>query len=687
MNKLKNKNIFNNFDIKRNNTSIKNIISLFGERIIDLLVHTPISINLNLISKEIKVKDIDNTAIVDLIVIKHEKNYNRRSPYKVICKNSYSQIVEILFFNMKEIQLKNYLTIQHQYRVTGKILFKNGKFQIIHPTNVLNKKDINDFEKYEPIYDLSRKNINKKIFRKLIKSNVENIDFSNFPNEWIEKEFMNKSWSSFKESILQIHFPKNINQVRMLENNRKRLAFDELLSSYLTFYELKKKRQKDKLIKIIDFKMSDKIRRKLPFNLTKDQLTSMMEIKSNLKKGTQMYRLIQGDVGSGKTIVALLMAADVVNNGYQVVLMAPTEILANQHFEYFKNHLLNFRFKIALITGKTKDKEKIYEKLSNGYFDILIGTHSVYNTSVSFKKLGLIIIDEQHKFGVKQRIKLIEKSIGCHTLIMSATPIPRSLSFSIYGEIEISNIKSKPIGRKEPITSIISIEKINNLLEGIQRKIRKSEQVFWVLPNIGSVDSEKETLHSRYEFLKKKFGDIVCFLHGKMKKDDVEEIMNNFRQKKTMILVATTVIEVGINIPDATLMVIEQSERFGLSQLHQLRGRISRGNLESNCVLIHNQSMSEMTKKRLMIIKNSSDGFEIAEKDLFLRGAGDFFGTSQSGLPSWKFFKPHKDYEMLISVKKNSENLVKDFNANRLKIEFLKEIFYNERKFKNFFSV
>lgn len=241
MNKLKNKNIFNNFDIKRNNTSIKNIISLFGERIIDLLVHTPISINLNLISKEIKVKDIDNTAIVDLIVIKHEKNYNRRSPYKVICKNSYSQIVEILFFNMKEIQLKNYLTIQHQYRVTGKILFKNGKFQIIHPTNVLNKKDINDFEKYEPIYDLSRKNINKKIFRKLIKSNVENIDFSNFPNEWIEKEFMNKSWSSFKESILQIHFPKNINQVRMLENNRKRLAFDELLSSYLTFYELKKK--------------------------------------------------------------------------------------------------------------------------------------------------------------------------------------------------------------------------------------------------------------------------------------------------------------------------------------------------------------------------------------------------------------------------------------------------------------
>ena len=687
MNNLKNKNIFNNFIINRKNLSIKNIISFFGNRIIDLLVNLPTQINHNIVTQEIKIKDINNIRILDLTIVKHEKKFNRRSPYKVICENSFLQKIEILFFNMKEHQLRNYLLINQKYRVTGKILFNKRKFQIIHPSNILKEHEIKYFDKFEPIYDLSRKKINRTIFRKLIKDNFNQLNNFDFPDEWIKKEYMNKKWSSFKETLCQIHFPQNVNEQKMLEENRKRLAFDELLSSYLTFHELKQKRQQNKLIKISNFQMSDQIKSNLSFSLTKDQINSINEIKNNLKTGFQMYRLIQGDVGSGKTIVALLTAADVVKNGYQVVVMAPTEILANQHFEYFKSHLFSLGIKIGLLTGKTKNKNEVYEKVSSGFYDILIGTHSVYNTSISFNKLGLIIIDEQHKFGVQQRVKLIEKAIGCHTLIMSATPIPRSLSFTIYGEIEISNIKSKPIGRKVPITSIINNNNINKLLEGIRRKIYKNEQVFWVLPTIGSIDSETETLISRYEFLKKELGDIVCLLHGKMKKEDIDLIMEGFKKKKTMILVTTTVIEVGINIPDATLMVIEQAERFGLSQLHQLRGRISRSQLQSNCVLIHNQKMSDITKQRLMIIKNNSDGFEIAEKDLFLRGAGDFFGINQSGLPMWKFFKPREDHEMLNFVKDNSQYLVKDYESNHNKIEFLKEIFYNERKFKNFFSV
>ena len=317
----------------------------------------------------------------------------------------------------------------------------------------------------------------------------------------------------------------------------------------------------------------------------------------------------------------------------------------------------------------------------------MIGTHSVYNSSVKFKNLGLIVIDEQHKFGVKQRINLLEKSVDSNTLIMSATPIPRSLSFAFYGEISVSNIKSKPKGRKNVVTSIISDNKIKDLIDGIKRKIKKNEQVFWILPTIGSMADEKENLVTRFEYLKRIFKEQVDTLHGKLNKDEIEERMNDFEKKKIMILVATTVVEVGINIPDATLMIIEQAERFGLSQLHQLRGRINRGNLNANCVLIHSRNLSETSKQRLLILKNNNDGFDIAEKDLDLRGAGDFFGTNQSGMPSWKFFRPYIDHNLIELVKRNAEILVKNNAENKEKIIFLKKIFYKERDFKNFFSV
>jgi ATP-dependent DNA helicase RecG len=270
---------------------------------------------------------------------------------------------------------------------------------------------------------------------------------------------------------------------------------------------------------------------------------------------------------------------------------------------------------------------------------------------------------------------------------MSATPIPRSLSFSIYGEISISNIKTKPDGRKNAITSIISTKKINQLLEGIKRKIRKNEQIFWILPTIGSSESEKETVITRFEFLKKIFTDKVGILHGKMEKSEMEMVMKDFQEKKFMILISTTVIEVGINIPTATLMIVEQAERFGLAQLHQLRGRITRGNLDANCVLIHNKVLSEVSKQRLLILKNSNDGFKIAEQDLQLRGAGDFFGTNQSGMPSWKFFIPTDDYDLIVMVKKSSQLLVRNYKLNKEKIEFLKKVFYKDYNFKNFFSV
>tara|TARA_A100001015_G_scaffold206285_1_gene230702 strand:- start:692 stop:2758 length:2067 start_codon:yes stop_codon:yes gene_type:complete len=688
MNILKNKNIFNNFEYSKNNLSIKNIITYFGKRIIDLLAQMPVSINKNNLINEFKVKNIETIISCDLLINKYEKKFNKRSPFKVITENKKKQKVEILFFNMYENQIKNYLKLQRIYRITGKLNWIDNKFVIVHPTTIFDQNELFYYDLYEPQYDLSRKRINKRIFRKIIKNNIESFKLFNFPNEWILNKFKKKQWCSFKETLLQIHIPQTSNDLQRLEKNRTRLAFDELLSSYLTFYELKKKIRLNSTKSIIsNYSLSKKIKQKLPFELTEDQSTALNDIRKDLSKSQQMYRLIQGDVGSGKTIIALLAIAETVKCGLQTVLMAPTEILAKQHYDYFKKLLSPFNIKTEILTGKTKTKKIIYERLSNGDIDILIGTHSVYNSSIIFKNLGLIVIDEQHKFGVKQRINLLEKSVGCHTLIMSATPIPRSLSFAIYGEISISNIKSKPKGRKKVITSIISLSQTDKLLHGIQRKLDKDEQIFWVLPTIGTLDSEEQTLITRFEFLKQRFNKKVGFVHGKMKKEDINEVMQNFKDKKIMILVSTTVIEVGINIPNATLIVIENAERFGLSQLHQLRGRVSRSNLNSDCVLIHNRNLSEITKQRLLILKNNDDGFEIAEKDLYLRGAGDFFGTNQSGLPSWKFFKPYLDYKLLKNVKENSEYLINNYDSNKDKIKFLQKTFYNEKSFKNYFSV
>ena len=688
MNNLKNKNIFNNFNFLRTNLTIKNITSYFGKRIIDLFTHMPLSINENILVEEIKPIHFEKIISCDLLIIKYEKKYSKKTPFKILCENKKKQIIELLFFNMNEFQIKNYIKLQKIYRISGKLVYAKNRLQIIHPTGVLNEKDFFYFDRFEPQYDLSRKKINKKIFRKFVKNHLDIFESFNYPEEWILKKFKKKNWNSFKDSLLHIHKPNTLCEFKLLEKNRQRLAYDELLASYIIFYELKKKiNLKNNIPPILNYELSDEIQRKLPFKLTKDQLTTLQDIKYDLSLKKQMYRLIQGDVGSGKTIVALLIIADVIKSGLQVVIMAPTEILANQHFNYFNKLLSPFNIKTEILTGKTKNKKDIYARLVKKNIDILIGTHSVYNSSIEFYKLGLIVIDEQHKFGVRQRISLLEKSAGCHTLIMSATPIPRSLSFVMYGEISISNIKSKPQGRKQVVTSLINKNQIETLIEGIERKLIKNEQIFWILPTIGTLDSEEQTLITRYEYLKKRFKNKVGFIHGKVNKEDAERVMQDFKDQKIMILVSTTVIEVGINIPNATLMIIENVERFGLAQLHQLRGRVTRGNLQSNCVLIYNQNLSELSKQRLLILKKSSDGFEIAEKDLYLRGAGDFFGTNQTGMPSWKFFRPHKDHTLLNSVRENSEYLIKNYEENTDKIEFLQKIFYQEKNFKNFYSV
>jgi len=680
-------NIFH--EIKGKSLQITNIKNNFGNRNIDILTQRPFKIIKKNLKNQLELIDVNNIITLDLKIIKHIKPFNSKSPYKVIATNTLNQKVNILYFGNFRRFMYNKFNIGSSYRISGKLYFFSNTFQFIHPYEVINEKNLNIFEELEPQYNLARKKINKKYFRKVILESLKMFKNISLPTEWINKKIIKKNkWEDFKNSLINIHTPiKKSNDFRIY---RERLAYDELLSNFLIFDKLKKNKKKRCNFYVEDRSLSQKIIKSLEFELTKDQQSTVNEIKDELLNQKQIYRLIQGDVGSGKTIVSLLVIADVINSGYQCVLMAPTELLAKQHFNYFKEIFDKYKIHTELLTSKSKKRKSIIEKVSENKIQLLIGTHSVYNKSLNFKNLGLVVIDEQHKFGVNQRIKLLEKSKNCHMLIMSATPIPRSLSIALYGEIDVSIIKSKPKNRKKVITSIISKKNVNNLIKGIERKIKKNEQVFWILPHIGSEEeleeNENETVLSRFNYLKNIFKDKVSLIHGKMTDEKIIKNMEDFKNGKKMILISTTMVEVGINIPSATLMVIEEANKFGLAQLHQLRGRISRSNKQSNCVLMHNQNLSEISLKKLLILRNNDDGFEISEKDMFLRGSGDFFGTNQSGLPKWKFFLPYEDIHFLHNVKNDCKILLNDIMANKPKIDFLINTFYGEKEFLNFFS-
>ena len=685
MNILKKKNIFSEIS-KKKSIFLLNVFKHFGDRIIDPLIQNPISYIDNNYKDSFEITEVGNIITLDLVILEHIVGYNNKSPLIILAQTKSKQILKILFFGKFKSFYISKLKIKNIYRITGKLQFFSNSFQIIHPINILNEENFKYFENFQPKYNLSRKKLNEKKFRELILLNLKVLDDYDFPEEWILKKFMDKKWLSFKESLMLLHNPKIIITKDKFENLRKRLAFDELLANLLVFQKLKKKNKENNKFIINNFSNSELLIKNLEFELTKDQLTSFKEIKKDISGSCKMYRLIQGDVGSGKTIISLLTILDFIKSGFQCVIMVPTEVLAQQHLQYFKYYLSELNIEIEILTSKTKKKSEIYKKLICNKIQLLIGTHSVYNKSIKFKNLGLVVIDEQHKFGVKQRINLIQKSINCHTLIMSATPIPRSLSFVLYGEIDVSIIKTKPKNRKEVLTSIINSKNIKSLVDGIKRKINNNEQVFWVLPIIGDEENknENETVISRYNYLCKIFKNNVALVHGKMKKEEIDLSMKSFVKKEKMILVSTTVIEVGINVPSATLIIIEDAHRFGLSQLHQLRGRVARGNYQSHCILIHNQNLSEVSKKRLMILKQSSDGFEIAEKDLFLRGSGDFFGTNQSGLPKWRFFTPYEDLDFLEKTKINCKNILKKDDQKIGKL--LIDIFYKREDFTNFFS-
>ena len=628
----------------------KNINNLF-----DLLWKLPKSYTDRSLSSKIKDLKIGEIQTVTIIPQKYNFPRIRKLPNRVLCSDETGEI-DCIFFNSYEGYIKKILPLGKEITVSGKIGHFRNKYQITNPKYV--SEDSSLIKQTHNKYSLTE-GISEKIYNKILNQIINNLPvFNEWHSKSIISKFKNISWNS---SIKELHKPENIGNYK--SNFYQRLAFDEIFSTFLVNSEIRKKIRKiKKKNKVINLNKQNSIIDKLDFSLTGDQQKSLNEINKDLSSPNKMFRLLQGDVGSGKTIVSLLAAINSINSGFQVAFMAPTEILARQHFMLAKK-IFPKNINIALISGKSeyKVKKEILQRLENNKIDIIFGTHAIFQKKVIFKKLGLIIIDEQHKFGVNQRKKLSDKGgSNCDVLLMTATPIPRTLTMTIYGDMDISIIREKPKNRK-PIKTYSKLEvKIEDVLKFIKKEINLGNQIFWVCPLI---EESKKLDHSsavkKYEYLESKFPNQVCLLHGKTGVDEKNEILNNFLNNKFKILVSTTIIEVGIDFPNANTIIIENANKFGLSQLHQLRGRVGRGDKDSTCILMFKSNLSENAKKRIKILKDTNDGFLISEEDMKLRGFGDILGFKQSGVKNFKLADPIQNSDLFLLAEKEMRRIEK----------------------------
>ncbi len=621
--------------------------------IFDLLWRLPKSYTDRSLSSKIKDLRIGLNQTVTIIPQKYSFPRVRNLPNRVLCSDETGEL-DCVFFNSYEGYIKKILPIGKEITVSGKIgRFKN-RYQLTNPKYI--SEDSSLIKQKHNTYSLTD-GISEKVYNKIINQIIIKIPVL---KEWHSKNILNKFDNiSWDESIKELHKPENIGNYK--KNFYQRLAYDEIFSTFLVNSEIRKKIKKiKKKNKILDLKKQNAIINNLDFILTNDQTKTLKEINADLCSSTKMFRLLQGDVGSGKTIVSLLSAINTINSGFQVAVMAPTEILARQHFNLAKK-IFPKDLNISLITGKSdyKEKKDILNRLSKHKIDIIFSTHAIFQKKVIFKKLGLIIIDEQHKFGVNQRKKLSDKGGNdCDVLLMTATPIPRTLTMTMYGDMDISIIREKPKNRK-PIKTYSKIEnKIDDVIKFIKNEIKSGNQIFWVCPLI---EESKKLDHSsaikKFEYLKKIFPNDVSLLHGKTEIEKKETILNKFLNNEFKILVSTTIIEVGIDFPNANTIIIENANKFGLSQLHQLRGRVGRGTKESTCILMFKSNLSENAKKRINILKNSNDGFKISEEDMKLRGFGDILGFKQSGIKNFKLADPIHNIDLFLLAEKEIKRI------------------------------
>jgi len=641
------------------------------EKIKDIILNLPYSETDR--SKLYKLDELEIGKIQSIKVIIKKLNFPRirNLPNKILCEDETGKI-DIVYFNSREGYLRKLYPINKWVIISGKINYFNKKYQITNPDYVTTLDNQEYVVKNIPKYNLT-KGINEKKYRVISEQVINNVPFI---DDWLTKNFIkDNNFIDWNNAIKNLHLFKDGKD--NLSKSFRRLAFDELCANFFTLSENRKRIKKEKIPKIFNSKNSKNIEKELSFTLTNSQKKVLTEINNDLSSKKRMFRIIQGDVGSGKTIVSLLAIANIIESGYQCALMGPTEILARQHFELAKKIFKNTNFKLDFITGKTETnkRKKILINLEEGKTNLLIGTHALFQKKINFKKLGLVVIDEQHKFGVKQRSELAKKGgNNCDVLLMSATPIPRTMMMSMYGDMDVSKITEKPAKRKNIITLSKPEKKINELWPFITKQINKDNQIFWVCPLIEeSSFLDYTSAKKKYDQINKKYPNQVGLIHGALDKFDKENVLKKFLNRDISILVSTTVIEVGIDFPNANLIIIENANKFGLAQLHQLRGRVGRGEKQGTCILLFKDGLSKNAVKRIKILKNSDDGFFIAEEDLKLRGFGDLVGYQQSGVKNFRFADPviHEDLFNLAEnyVQKNLNNI------NQEKYTFLLKLF------------
>jgi ATP-dependent DNA helicase RecG len=609
---------------------------LAGPLVVDVLWHLPLGVIDRRNAPEVAQAQSGTVATLTVTVDEHIVPRNPRQPYRVWCSDETGRLC-LTYFNGREDYLKKLLPPGERRVVSGRVELYQGDVQMTHPDHVVPVEELTSILRVEPVYGLTG-GLTQRPLQKAIAAAVERAP--ELP-EWQDAAFLRKQkWAGWKASLTTAHAPAEESDLSPMHPARARLAFDELLASQLAIALV---RHHNRALAGRPTKGDNRLQKRalaaLPFQLTPSQIFATAEIAADMAKPERMVRLLQGDVGSGKTLVAFLAMLTAVEAGAQAALMAPTELLARQHYATIAPLAEAAGVTLALLTGRDSQRQKkqTLQGLADGTVQLVVGTHALVQGEVEFADLALAVVDEQHRFGVHQRMALSSKSQAVDLLVMTATPIPRTLMLAAYGDLDVSKLTEKPAGRQPIDTRTIPLERIGEVAAAAGRMVGTGARVYWVCPLIEeSEEVDLANAEERYRQLGARFPGKVGLVHGRLKTAEREATMAAFANGELSILVATTVIEVGVDVPAATVMIIEHAERFGLAQLHQLRGRVGRGTAKSSCLLLYAQPLGETAKARLAILRETEDGFRIAEEDLKLRGAGELLGTRQSGLPDMR---------------------------------------------------